>query len=413
MSGTCARLPTPNRQYHHFLLARAPRFSNGAATMTSDRRALFSKLSSIITNISSPNTSARPTFRVSNARKAVARRTKELLISIRKPRGLRFRQADIGILPDAVLLDIFIFYVDQANKEDEWHALVHVCQRWRNVVFGSSHRLHLTLVYNPKRPVGEMLGIWPAFPFIILYHENSSPFFTNLTDETYRVQRIDNIIAALEHHERIRRIALSDVPNWYMEKLAAGMCRPFPMLTSLQLSEAPPTETPLPDSFLGGSAPRPSLRTLALIGISLPALPNLLLSATDLVCLDPWDLPNSAYIPPEAMVVYLSTLTRLKTFYLGFRDRVLRGTSHPLPPLSRTVLHALTTLWFSGNSEYLEDFISRIDAPLLNDIDITFSDLLASDTSQFIQFINRTEMPTTFNRAAIRFYRNCVDVTLS
>ncbi|KAH9994351.1 hypothetical protein BJV74DRAFT_831636 [Russula compacta] len=194
-------------------------------------------------------------------------------------------------------------------------------------------------------------------------------------------------------------------------RLVAGMCQPFPMLTSLQLSGVTRSETRLPDSFLGGSAPR--LRTLALIGISLPALPNIFLPATDLVHLDLCDIPNSAYIPPDEMVVCLSILTRLKTLYFGFRPRVLRGTSRPLPPLTRSVLHALTTLWFSGSSEYLEDLISRIDAPLLNDIDVTFSDIFSFDTPEFLQFINRTEMLNPFNRATMRCYPNCVDVTLS
>ena len=319
--------------------------------------------------------------------------------------GPRLKQAAIKILPDEVLLDIFNFYVDEADKDDEWHTLVLVCQRWRNLVFASPRRLHLTLVYNPRRPVGEMLGIWPALPFVIILDLQDGRGLE------WRVPRVDNTIAALEHHERIRRITVSHLPIWNMRQLVAGMCRPFPMLISLQLSEVTPTDTPLPDSFLAGSAPR--LRTLALVGVSFPALPNLLLSASDLIHLDLWDIPNSAYLPPDAMVVCLSILTRLKTLYLGFRFRVLGGTSLRLPPLSRSVLHALTTLWFSGNSEYLEDFISRIDAPLLNNINITFIDTLTFNALQFIRFINRTEMINSFNRATLQFYWNCFEVTLS
>ena len=137
------------------------------------------------------------------------------------------------------------------------------------------------------------------------------------------------------------------------------MCPPFPMLTSLQLSGTPPqTETHLPDSFLGGSAPR--LRTLTLIDVSFPALPNLLLSAHDLIHLDLWDIPDSGYIPPYAMVVSLSTLIRLNTLYFGFRSRLSGRTSRRLPPPTRSVLHDLTTRWFSGHSEYLEDFITPL-----------------------------------------------------
>ena len=317
--------------------------------------------------------------------------------------GLRLQQVTIEILPDDVLLDIFSFYVDKADKEDDWHTLVHVCRRWRNVVFGSPRRLHLTLVYNPRRPVGQMLDIWPVLPFVIQLGPHESLF--DLRNWTRRIERGNNIIAALEHHERICRIAVSHLPSWVLGGLAAGMCRPFPMLTSLQLSEVIQPEAYLPDSFLGGSAPR--LQILTLICISFPALPNLLLSASDLVHLDLWDIPNSAYIPPDKMVACLSTLTRLKTLNLGFRPHGLGGTSRPRPPLTRTVLPALTALRFSRNSEYSEDFISRIDAPLLDDIDITFSDIFPFDTPQFIQFINRTEIHNPFNRAIVRFYCNC------
>ena len=254
-----------------------------------------------------------------------------------------------------------------------------------------------------------MLDIWPVLPFVIQLGPHESLF--DLRNWEWQMERADNIIAALEHHERIPLITASHLLRPLSERLAAGMCRPFPTLTSLQLSGVPQSQTRLPDLFLGGSAPH--LRTLALIGISFPALPNLLLSATDLVHLDLWNIPNSAYIPPDEMVVCLSTLTRLKTLYLGFCPRGIHGTSRPLPPLTRSVPLALTTLWFSGHSEYLGDLISRIDAPQLNDIDITFSDLSPFSTPQFIQFINRTEIHNPFNRAIVRFFCNCVEVTLS
>ena len=50
---------------------------------------------------------------------------------------------------------------------------------------------------------------------------------------------------------------------------------------------------PLPDGFLGGSAPR--LQTFKLEKIPFPALPKLLLSATDLVFLELWNVPYSGY----------------------------------------------------------------------------------------------------------------------
>ena len=48
--------------------------------------------------------------------------------------------AAFGMLPDIALLETFDFYVHDAQK---WYTLVHVCRKWRSVVFGSPRRLGL------------------------------------------------------------------------------------------------------------------------------------------------------------------------------------------------------------------------------------------------------------------------------
>jgi hypothetical protein len=58
--------------------------------------------------------------------------------------------------------------------------------------------------------------------------------------------------------------------------------------------------------------------------------------------------------------------------------------------MTRTLLPVLTTLQFQGVSEYLEDLVTQIDAPLLNTLHITFSHQLIFDTPQATQFIGRT-----------------------
>ena len=65
----------------------------------------------------------------------------------------------IGILPDDILLEIFHFYVDVKRqlyegkaRVEAWQALVHVCRRWRNLVFRSPRRLNLRLIVHPKHP---------------------------------------------------------------------------------------------------------------------------------------------------------------------------------------------------------------------------------------------------------------------
>jgi hypothetical protein len=98
-----------------------------------------------------------------------------------------------------------------------------------------------------------------------------------------------NIIAALEHRDRVRKICF-DLTNLQSEKLAPTMQEPFPALTYLRL-DGDENAPALPDMFLGGSAPH--LQTLSLMGIPFPGLPRLLSSATDLSSLYLWRIPHT------------------------------------------------------------------------------------------------------------------------
>jgi hypothetical protein len=279
----------------------------------------------------------------------------------------------IDVLPDVALLEIFDFYVDEAWVE-EWYTLVHVCRKWRNVIFGSPRRLNLRLHCTVNTPVREMLDVWPLLPMTIW-------------GDSHEMWGMDNIVAALEHNDRIRELALFDIPSSELEKVLAAMQRPFPALTDLQLEpidETAPVDLAL---FLGGSAPH--LRTLILKCIPFPGLPKLLLSTTHLVHLNLYKIPDSGYISPESIV---AMLTSLETFVIGFkspRSYPDRRSRRPPPP-ARTPLPVLTELRFKGVSEYLEDLVARIDAPLLDKLTIVFFHHLISDTPQLAQFISRT-----------------------
>lgn len=61
----------------------------------------------------------------------------------------------------------------------------------------------------------------------------------------------------------------------------------------------------LPDTLLGGSAPR--LRLLELDRIPFPGLPILLSSATQLVHLRLYYIPHPGHISPEVMATFIST----------------------------------------------------------------------------------------------------------
>jgi hypothetical protein len=175
-----------------------------------------------------------------------------------------------------------------------------------------------------------------------------------------------------------------------MEHVFAAMQQPFPALTRLWLRAKGETVPIIPASFLGGSAPR--LQKLWLNYVSFPELPKLLLSATRLVRVDLWNIPHLGYISPEAVITSLSGLTRLEKLGIGFespRSRPDQKSRRPLPQ-TRTLLPVLTKLEFQGVSEYLEVLVARIDAPLLDDLTVSFFHEPIFNTLQLTQFINRT-----------------------
>ena len=118
---------------------------------------------------------------------------------------------------------------------------------------------------------------------------------------------MDNMIALLEQSDRVCQINLMGIPTLrYFERLLEGMQKPLPELTDLTLwSLNYATMSVVPDSFLGGYAPR--LRELSLDRVPFPGLPKLILSATNLVSLHLLSIPNSGYILPEAMLTALSS----------------------------------------------------------------------------------------------------------
>jgi hypothetical protein len=309
----------------------------------------------------------------------------------------------IDKLPDDVLLAIFDSYVDgvQVAKKavEAWQTLVHVCRRWRSLIFESPRRLNLQLVCTSETPARDTLEVWPPLPLLI--HGSDYP-----------TSSVDNIIAALELSNRVCQITLEYVTSSQLEEIWAAMRKPFPELTHLQLRADDEPAPVLPDSFVDGSAPR--LRYLNWDGIPYPGLPKLLLTATDLVTLQLWNIPHSGYISPETMATRLSALTSLETVWLGFqspRSRPTRESRRP-PPSIRTILPALTDLWFKGASEYMEDLVARVDAPRLNGLDVTFFHQLVFDAPQFVQFIGRTPSWKAPDEARLTFYDRAVRVRL-
>ncbi|KAH9037543.1 hypothetical protein EDB84DRAFT_1560637 [Lactarius hengduanensis] len=311
------------------------------------------------------STSVRPLSLPSDRSSGAAPHTSNIVQGHRKKRNNVHGQDEsyihsttIGVLPDNVLLEIFDFYRKNHNSFRivwEWQPLVH-----------------------------NNLGVWPAFPIVIDYRRSKRGITPR--DE-------DNVIAALEHPDR----------------------EPFPVLTHLEISLGSRAESALalPAEFLGGFAPR--LQEIILSGIPYPALPMLLLSATDLVKLDLFNIPPAGYISPEAMVASLATLPRLEILVIGFQLATSRPDQILPPPVTRIVLPALISFRFRGASEYLEDFVGRIDGPQLNQISTVYlNQVVDFQVAQFTMFVDRSVGPkiALFRHARFSFSRDSVTFTM-
>ena len=314
----------------------------------------------------------------------------------------------IDVLPDDVLLGIFESYVDadiwHGGSEGivAWQSLVHVCRRWRSLVFQSPRRLNLRLYCTPKTPTRDKLDVWPALPLVV-------------GGDLAIASNTDNVIAALGQSNRVCQIILT-VGGWQMEEVLATMQVPFPELTELRLlSTTRPFFLDLrlfSDGSASASAPR--LQKLGLSGIPFPRLPKLLSSATHLVSLSLINIPHSAYISPDTMATLLSVSASLTLLSLKFQSPLSRPywESRSLPPSKRFILPALEDFRFKGVTEYLEDLVTFIDAPQLPRTSITFFNQIDFDCTRLAQFISRTATFWARDEAHIQFHDNAASLTL-
>ena len=326
---------------------------------------------------------------------------------------------DIMILPNDALLNIFGFFVDHKDRIEAWHPLVHVCRKWRNIVFGSPRRLnlHIRCAVDGPQALGELLDIWPDLPIVITLYEppTSSPG----VDKIVAVAAASESLA-LAHTNRVVcdiSLGMYMVVTSPLQVIFAAMQVASPASIRLKFlpeHEAVPIAAP-DDPFLDGfSSSSPHLRSLYLGRVPFPGLPKPLLFATDLVRLTMHDIPPSWYISPEAMVACLSVLTSLESLRLGFefpRPRHVQERRR-LPQQTFSALPALTHFSFRGVSEYLEDLVARIDGPFLNELCIAFFHQLVLKTPELAQFISRAPNLKAVNEVHLVFLDDAVQVLL-
>ena len=248
-------------------------------------------------------------------------------------------------------------------------------------------------------PTSRLLDIWPTFPISVYL---SSPF--QLPDKN----GVENIIAALECCDRICDIRITDICGPDLETLVALLQKPLPVLATFSMWSSDESVPVLPETFLGGSAPR--LQTFALMGIPFPSFPKFILHCTPIAYLLLSDIPNSGYISPGVMATCLASLPNLAHLIIGFRSPPSGLLQFSPPHLTRAALPALSRLTFYGASKYFEDFVARIETPRLTRLDITFFMDPLFDIPRLRNFIDRTEGLKPFNQAEIVFFNPAIKI---
>jgi len=122
--------------------------------------------------IISPHPSSGPTsaqvdgpYKVQKMGKMRTKRRKILSSTLSVARA---RAQAIDILPDEALLHFFDFFCRETHEfrflpVHKWQRLIHVCRRWRQIMFSSPRRLDLYLLCKPGTPVRKNLDIWASF----------------------------------------------------------------------------------------------------------------------------------------------------------------------------------------------------------------------------------------------------------
>ena len=290
----------------------------------------------------------------------------------------------IHLLDNDSLLQIFSHYrlenEDNWNLRQAWRNIVHVCRRWRNLIYDSSSHLDLCLLLTNDSPSIDTLGHLPPLPLVIDYSDRT---------QTIAQKDEDNIHLGLQQHGLVRRVVFeaqsSSLRMWLelMNKL-------FPRLGDLCLfsttvEEVNPT---LPETLQA-----PYLRCLSLHGIGLPKGLSLLSSVTALSTLSLTQIPGCCYLSPGNLVTQLQGLPHLEELSISFAISTPLPSSEgellhtPIPPVTLPTLKRLT---FRGEDVYLDNLVAQVNTPLLEQLSLTFVFDTIFTLVNLTEFIHRT-----------------------
>ena len=281
----------------------------------------------------------------------------------------------INQLPDEVLLEIFDSYRQDINSYDYqwgekhvWINLVHVCRKWRAVVFASYVRLDLGVLVGPKKPGHIKTILSGPLPISINYQYNR---------ESVTGSALWRMCATLKRHDRVRKITFQGMRANF-DKFFKLTNRAFPVLDTLSLHFCGPYEPKIPDTFLRGpDLSDLHLRHLELTGVSLPSISRFLSSATaltDLVLhLDDSLRSSSSETALLDLLACLKGMSYLRSLQLAFLSGPLDTPSQPSSPKDIVTLSKLTCFRYTDHDiSFFDALVAGLSAPSLRDVEVQY-----------------------------------------
>ncbi|KAI9512947.1 hypothetical protein F5148DRAFT_559957 [Russula earlei] len=285
-------------------------------------------------------------------------------------------------------------------RERWWYKLAHVCRRWRCLILSSSSHLGLRLVCTYGTPVADMLAHSPPLPLIIDYTDK---------DREATAEDDEGILIALQHRNRVRWVRVwRPVPN--LEKLIMAIDEEFPMLEYLYIGPSTKHDTSL---ILPKTLQAPHLRHLILYNFTFPIGSPFLTTIPALVTLSLNDILPSDFLPLDVFLRQLSLIPQLEMLGIRFRSPIpdidIQRQLLRSPIMTYVILPNLHSLSFKGTSAYLEAFLARITAPVLEKLQIVFFNQLIFSIPHLLQFTSAREN-LRFRSARIKFSTHGVDM---
>ena len=226
-----------------------------------------------------------------------------------------------------------------------------------------------------------MLAHSPPLPIVIDHFHTDNGDCTPAND-------VEGIMLALKHRDRVRRIRLK--MSISMENVFVLIDGEFPMLEYLCIGPIYNMRHPFPKTFQA-----PQLRHLISFNSTYPIGSPLLSAAIRLVTLSLVNIPLSTYFQPDELLHRVSLMPQLEILWIAFDSFYSRhyanlGVTDMHNATHISLLH-LRYFQFGGFNAYSEALLSRIAAPHLEVVRVSFWEKPPFSVLSLLQFMSTSQ----------------------